>query len=321
MFDVKIFFRNKIIMILVIIGIFVFSTLSFYDILYNTNWIISNKDKPNIFFLVVAIIFMFCFIINFLPINKIINKERRQYKYEIIIDENHRIIVSQGDISSYKGDTDKVILLPANTSFDEKCITDKNSALGCYFLKNYADRINETKKIIIDTATKNFSLSTEKKCADLGATILLPKYDGNKINILISAVTQDNPGIGIQANATGIMASIKNALTLCSQNRYSSVTMPIIGTGHGGLKPDISLMLICIQYFISLNHLQNHVTVKTSASTTKQKSRINYHQIIFLEEEDEVQQRGENDVAGGLEAKRQECQCLCKRKRFSSMDI
>jgi hypothetical protein len=33
--------------------------------------------------------------------------------------------------------------------------------------------------------------------------------------------------------------------------------MPIIGTGHGGLEPKISLVLICIQYFLSVYHLQN----------------------------------------------------------------
>jgi flagellar assembly factor FliW len=34
--------------------------------------------------------------------------------------------------------------------------------------------------------------------------------------------------------------------------------MPIIGTGHGGMKPNFSLMLICIQYFLSIYHSQNH---------------------------------------------------------------
>ena len=258
MFDVNIYFKNSLIMILIIIGIFVFSILSFNDITYNNNLNISIKDKPNIFLLIIAIIFLFCFVFKFFFINKIFNKERWQYSYEILIDETHKVVIKQGDISSYKGDVYKAILLPANTSFDEKCITDKKSALGCYFLKNYPNRIDETKKTIIDEAKKNFYLSNERKCADLGDTILLSEYDGEKINILISAVTQDNPEIGIQANAIGIMSSIKNALTLCSKKRYSSVTMPIIGTGHGGLKTNISLMLICIQYFISVYHSQNH---------------------------------------------------------------
>jgi len=254
MFDVNIYFKNSLIMILIIIGIFVFSILSFNDITYNNNLNISIKDKPNIFLLIIAIIFLFCFVFKFFFINKIFNKERWQYSYEILIDKTHKVVIKQGDISSYKGDVNKAILLPANTSFDEKCITDKKSALGCYFLKNYPNRIDETKKTIIEEAKKNFFLSNERKCADLGDTILLSEYDGEKINILISAVTQDNPEIGIQANAIGIISSIKRVLTLCSEKRYSSVTMPIIGTGHGGLKPNISLMLICIQYFLSVYH-------------------------------------------------------------------
>jgi hypothetical protein len=34
--------------------------------------------------------------------------------------------------------------------------------------------------------------------------------------------------------------------------------MPIIGTGHGGIPHRISLLLICVQYYISIHYLQNH---------------------------------------------------------------
>jgi O-acetyl-ADP-ribose deacetylase (regulator of RNase III) len=111
--------------------------------------------------------------------------------------------------------------------------------------------------LILDTASKKFSFSENKKCADIGETILLPMYEGNN-NILISAVTQDLPNIGIQANALGIITAVKNALSICSENRYSSITMPIIGTGHGGINHSISLALICLQYFVSLHYSQNH---------------------------------------------------------------
>ena len=258
MFDVNVFFKKNIISIFLLIGFFILLILSFSDISYNKYLVFLFKDKPNIYFLTFAIVLLLCFIVKYFFHNRIFNIERRQYSYVIYIDNTHKIIIKQGDISSYKGDTNKAILLPANSSFDEKCITDKNSALGSYFLKNYPGRIDDTKKIIIDTATKIFSLSTDKKCADLGDTILLTKYDGEKINVLISAVTQDNPGIGIQANAMGIISSTKNAISLCSENKYSSITMPIIGTGHGGIKPNISLMLICIQYYLSVYHSQNH---------------------------------------------------------------
>jgi len=258
MFDINIFLRNNIVTILVLIVFLLFSIISFSDISINEKLVFSWKKTPNIIFLIFAIILFLCFIYNYLSLNKLFSKERRQYKYEITLDENHQIVIKQGDISSYKGEKNKVVLLPANTSFDEKCITDANSALGSYFQKNYSSKIDITKKTIIDLATEKFSLSSEKKCANFGDTILLSEYDGEKVNILISAVTQDNPSIGIQANAIGVMSSIRNALMLCSENRFSSLTMPIIGTGQGGLKLNISLMLICIQYYLSVNHSQNH---------------------------------------------------------------
>lgn len=261
MFAINLFIKKNITIILIFIGVLVFSILSFYEFSYNDKLIFFLSDKKNMFFNTIAIFFLICFIflliMKCLP-HRFINIEHRQYSYTIDIDGSRKIVIKQGDISLYEGGTDKTILLPANTSFDEKCITDKNTALGSYFLKNYPEKIETTKKAIIDEATKIFSLSDRKKCADEGDTILLSKYDGEKINILISAVTQDNPGIGIQANAMGIINSIKNALSLCSENRYSSITMPIIGTGHGGMEPKISLVLVCIQYFLSVYHLQNH---------------------------------------------------------------
>jgi hypothetical protein len=62
----------------------------------------------------------------------------------------------------YTDDTNKAILLPTNTSFDEKSIIDKNSALGSYFFKNYPEKIDATKEIIINEATKRFSFSDKK---------------------------------------------------------------------------------------------------------------------------------------------------------------
>jgi O-acetyl-ADP-ribose deacetylase (regulator of RNase III) len=277
MFDINVTFKKNIIPIIVLILLFIFAFLSFYEISYNGKLAISLKDEKNIFFIVIASTLLLCFvgfIVKYLFNNSIFNKERMQYSYVIDIDEKHRIIIKQGDISSYEGDNNKVILLPANTSFDEKCITDNNSALGSYFRKNYPDRIDNTRKKIIEEARIKFSLSTEKKCADVGDTILLSNYDGEKVNILISAVTQDNPDIGIQADSIGILSSIKKAISLCSENRYSSITMPIIGTGHGGMKPNISLMLICIQYFLSVYHSQNHHVRELSIIVFDQGKRL-----------------------------------------------
>jgi hypothetical protein len=274
MFDINVVLKKINITIIVLIVMLIFAFLSFYEISYNEKLAVSLKDEKNIFFIVIASILLLCFVIKYLFNNCIFNRERMQYSYVIDIDENHKIIIKQGDIASYKGDNNKVILLPANTSFDEKCITDNDSALGSYFRKNYPDRIGYTRRAIIDEATKRFSLSAEKKCADVGDAILLSNYDGEKVNILISAVTQDNPETGIQANAIGIIRSIKNAISICSENRYSSITMPIIGTGHGGMKPNISLMLICIQYFLSVYYSQNHHVRELSIIVFDQDKRL-----------------------------------------------
>jgi hypothetical protein len=242
--------------------IFIFSVLlliwSFIDISYDEKWTIMFIKYPNIFIFVVSILMLCCFFIWFLSKdrtnNGINNKERKQYNYSIEINGEYKIIIKQDDVSNYIGDENKALLLPINTSFDEKCITDKDSALGSYF-KN--KNIEKAKKLIVGIASKQFSFSVNKKSSNIGDIILLPMYEGNN-NILIAAATQDLPGIGIQADALSIITTVKKALSFCSEKRYSSITMPIIGTGHGGISHSISLALICLQYFISINYSQNH---------------------------------------------------------------
>jgi hypothetical protein len=250
-------FIKKPIDTIVFISSMLLLVLSFIDFSFNEKWTIIFNKTPNIYIFIVSILMLCCFFIWYLSQNGFSNKERKQYNYSIEINSGYKIIIKQDDISKYCGDKNKVLLLPANTSFDEKCITDKGSALGSYFINNFNENIEKVKKLILDTASKKFSLSESKKCADIGETILLPMYEGNN-NILIAAVTQDLPNIGIQANALGIITAVKNALSICSENRYSSITMPIIGTGHGGINHSISLALICLQYFVSLHYSQNH---------------------------------------------------------------
>ena len=258
MFDFLKFLLKKPIDIIVFIFSMLFLLISFIRLSFNEKLIFGFNEKPNAFIFTIALVLLICFLTRYLFLNRFINiNERRQYSYIVNIDVGHTINIKQGDISEFIGGINKAILLPANTSFDEKCITDKNSALGSYFSKNFSEDIEKVKKLIIDTAVEKFSLSENKKYADFGDTILLPKYEG-KNNILISAVTQDLPNVGIQANALGIISAVKNALSICSENRYSSITMPIIGTGHGGIKHSISLALICLQYFISFLYSRNH---------------------------------------------------------------
>jgi len=274
MLDLNFIFKKNITSILLLIVILVFSFISFSEFTYNEGPILTSRDKPNFFYFSLAIILLSCFVSRYLPHSKLYSIERRKYSYTVNIDENHTIIIKQGDISCYDGGVNKAILLPANTSFDEKCINDTNSALGSYFQKKFPGKINYTKKAIIDEATRKFYLSDDKKCAEPGDTIVLPNYDGEKINILISAVTKDYPSIGIQADAMGIINSIKNAISICSEHRYSSITMPIIGTGHGGIEPKISLILICIQYFLSVYHLQNHHVKELEIVVFDQKKQL-----------------------------------------------
>ncbi len=92
------------------------------------------------------------------------------------------------------------------------------------------------------------------KQAPIGTAIYLKNPLGSNFNIIVVAVTSITPEQHIHADTISIVAAIKQIFNLAAQNRLTTVIMPVLGTGHGGLdfKSALSLILIqsmhCMQY-------------------------------------------------------------------------
>lgn len=179
--------------------------------------------------------------------------------YRLRFNSNHSISVKTGDIVDFNGGEHAAVILPANTSFDDQCIRDDRSALGSFCKKHFPNGIDRIQKVIREAAIEACKATEETfTSAPTGTTILLNNPLGSAFKIMISAVTTIDPEQGITADTLSLLASVKQVFRVASQNRISSLTMPVMGTGHGGLDFKAALSLLLVQCMYSMQYEGAH---------------------------------------------------------------
>ena len=146
------------------------------------------------------------------------------------------------------------IVLPANNSFVDDCIKDKKSALGAFVLTHYPDKLSELTAAI---QTELGTISKDSKgLYPVGTSILLKAPFNNIANIIISAATIRQPGIGIKSDLTAVSECVRNIFELTADKKISKLYLPLLGAGHGGLDKNvaISLLLIAIKHYSKTYH-------------------------------------------------------------------
>jgi hypothetical protein len=158
-----------------------------------------------------------------------------------------------GRIDVIEGNAEKsLIVLPANEFFDDECIRDKVSALGAFMQAKYPNQIEEIKKLIDDKLKDLPFVEVEKKAGkfqksyDIGTGVFLDQILSTKHKILLVSVTTMRAGEGLRAEMSYIFRAVKETLSIAADQRLSSVYIPLIGSGHGGLKKEVSLLAMLL---------------------------------------------------------------------------
>ncbi|MFH1743733.1 MAG: macro domain-containing protein [bacterium] len=181
--------------------------------------------------------------------------DKIQDGYKLTFDSNHAISVVTGCVENFSGGDHAVVVLPANTSFDDQCIHDKRSALGSFFLTHFPSGIDVIQELIRREAARECGETEEYfRTAPAGTTIILDKPLGSCFRIMITAVTSFDAEQGITADTLSLISSVKQVFRRASQNRISSITMPVLGTGHGGLDFKAALSLLLVQCMYSMQY-------------------------------------------------------------------
>lgn len=184
---------------------------------------------------------------------------------ELINDEVTTLVkVGDSEIRLVKGNIQETtglgrecaIMLPANTTFMDDCITDKNSALGAYFLENYPGRNEEALSAMQkELEARGYSRNHEGDYPP-GATIMMPAPFDSPVKLIISGTTVRHREEGINAEPSSIAEAIRKAFALTADMKVSRLRMPILGSGHGGmsLADAINLIVYTTKHYIGKHH-------------------------------------------------------------------
>ena len=153
-----------------------------------------------------------------------------------------------GRIQDYQIEHDRAaIALPANEYFDDECITDAHSSLGAFVLHHFENRLDDfLGEINVETEglTSQRVPRAERRIGDsfgIGQALYLrglaPQH-----NVIIVSATTERIGIGLRAEPHFLYAAIQGIVEAMNANRLNSVTLPVLGSGHGGMPLIVSLL-------------------------------------------------------------------------------
>lgn len=170
-------------------------------------------------------------------------KKVKTDKYSIKVENNHIVNIIYGTIIDFQEyDKDSLVILPANDKFDDKCVDDRKSVLGAFVNSLYPNDNNTFKDKIKAEVTKR-----GKELFEIGEWIYLHALDETKqFNAGIIAVTHLTEEDTIVANPENIMLAFNGIFKMMEQKRPHKVFIPLIGSGHGGLSPQSSLLYLLV---------------------------------------------------------------------------
>lgn len=157
------------------------------------------------------------------------------------------VLIEAGRIQNYHStDLQAVIALPANEYFDDECISDVNSSLGAFvqhhFKDSVADFVGQVRRELIDVPSQRVP-RTERRVDEsygIGEAVFLRLPPDFRL-ILVSATTE-RMGIGLRAEPHFLYAALEGIAETMNERRLNSLTMPVLGSGHGGMPLPIALL-------------------------------------------------------------------------------
>jgi hypothetical protein len=157
------------------------------------------------------------------------------------------VLIRAGNIVTVGEASDRAaVILPANTSFIDDCITERHAALGAFVLHHYPDRIAQFREAV----TTRLPTSSDNTWPP-GTTVLLPREFDVGVKILVTASTEREARKGIHTEPTTILACIREIFAQTADDHLEVLRMPVLGSGHGGLDihSAVLFLLLGIQHY------------------------------------------------------------------------
>jgi uncharacterized membrane protein YwzB len=167
-------------------------------------------------------------------------------KIERVKGKYHKLHIHFGSITDFnRYDKNTLVVLPANDKFDDDCIEDLKSALGFFINKLFPNKVDIIKEHIKKELNKR-----EKKVFEIGQCVYLDLSENDftdyNFKIAFVAVTHLLENDVIKAYSQNISMAMRGVRVLMDKKRLSKLYLPLIGSGHGGLSAEVSLLNIML---------------------------------------------------------------------------
>lgn len=183
-----------------------------------------------------------------------------------------KVSIIIGNIEDANGITKNgAFILPANTTFADKCVEDPNSALGAFFRKHHHDKISDFPKNIKKILEDNGLAPNEKGYYKSGTAIILPEEYSMPAKVILVASSVLKEGVGFRSDHTLVTKSVHNVFKEIADKKIDTLYFPIIGSGHAGLEltDALCLLLWCIKYQCKHFHFAKNIYIFIRESDNK----------------------------------------------------
>lgn len=152
-----------------------------------------------------------------------------------------------------------MVALPANEFFDDECIHDSRSALGAFMQHHFKGKIPEIQTLVRAALVNHPSEEVQKKSPEpeasgkassygIGKCVFLDRPLSSHLKIAMVSVTTQRVDVGLRADAAYMFEAAASLRRVMANNRLTRLYIPILGSGNGGLKGEVSLVCMLIAF-------------------------------------------------------------------------
>lgn len=144
-----------------------------------------------------------------------------------------------------------LLVLPANEFFDDDCVRDTRTSLGAFVQSQLQGQVDKFEALIHSAlpAPKGqveSQAGVMKTTYGLGTAVFLDNPLGRGHRLLLISIASQRAGQGLRAHVRTLFQAVEEIHTVMCDKVMDEVTMPLLGAGHGALRPQLALVCLLI---------------------------------------------------------------------------
>jgi hypothetical protein len=167
--------------------------------------------------------------------------------------ERTQLRIRFGDICDCDATTvGAVVALPANEFFDDACMEDTRSALGAYMARHFPGKVKDMQALLVERLADVPSELVERERNDrrssygVARCVYLSDAFGCRQRVMFTSVTTKRTGVGLRCESRYLFAAMKSICREMRDYRLSDLYVPLMGSGHGGIEPELALLYMLL---------------------------------------------------------------------------